>query len=295
MSSRDGRGFWDEVVDLHSLILGWYESRNLFHKIGFLIADGASSFSGLIKRSRDRSKSAFEADLDGLIRDSLRLSEADLRELGYQQDTKAARALLLMNVETVRQRKHSSERYSFRQHAAGRWSLEHIHAQNAEPLNREEQWAEWLWLHRRALMAFDGVDRAEKDAVLGRLDQVLASSALTEADFRPLERELTELLSGGADSSNGDVDSIANLALLDGGDNSALSNSVFAVKHAVILDRDRRGSYIPVCTRNVFLKYYSQADEHQLHFWSADDREYYLDALVASLRDYLHADEDGRS
>jgi hypothetical protein len=70
---------------------------------------------------------------------------------------------------------------------------------------------------------------------------------------------------------------------------------VFAVKHAVILDRDRRGSYIPVCTRNVFLKYYSQADEHQLHFWSADDREYYLDALVASLRDYLHADEDGRS
>ena len=284
--------FWNEVVDLHSLVLGWYESRDLFHKIGFLIAQGASSFSRLIKLSRDRSKSAFEADLDELIRHSLWLSEADLRELCYQHDAKANRALLLMNVETVRQRKHSSERYSFSQHAAGRWSLEHIHAQNAEPLNRAGQWVEWLRLHRKALMAFDDVEQAEKDAVLGRLDEVLASPTVTEADFRALERELTELLAGAADSSDGSLDSIANLALLDGGDNSALSNSVFAVKRAAILDRDRRGSYIPVCTRNVFLKYYSPADEHQLYFWSADDREHYLDAMVAILDDYLFADEE---
>lgn len=30
--------FWNEVVDLHSLVLGWYDSRDLFHKIGFLVA-----------------------------------------------------------------------------------------------------------------------------------------------------------------------------------------------------------------------------------------------------------------
>ena len=88
------------------------------------------------------------------------------------------------------------------------------------------------------------------------------------------------------------MDSIANLALLDGGDNSALSNSVFAVKRAAILERDREGSYIPVCTRNVFLKYYSPADEHQMHFWSASDREHYLGAMVAILPRYLLADEE---
>jgi hypothetical protein len=284
--------FWNEVVDLHSLVLGWHESRDLFHKIGFLIAQGGASFSGLIERSKDKPKSEFEADLSGLIRDNLRLSEADLRELSYQSAAKVSRALLLMNVETVRQRKHSSERYSFREHAAGRWSLEHIHAQNAEQLNRAEQWGEWLRLHRIALMAFDEVDEIERKAVLDRLDQVLASSAITEGDFRPLERKLTELLSAGTDPSDGDVDSIANLALLDGGDNSALSNSVFAVKRAAILDRDRQGSYIPVCSRNVFLKYYSPADEHQMHFWSANDREHYLSAMAAILRDYLLADEE---
>ena len=109
---------------------------------------------------------------------------------------------------------------------------------------------------------------------------MLASPPVKEADFRPLERELAELLSAGSDTADGALDSIANLALLPGGDNSALSNSVFAVKRAVILEHDRRGSYIPVCTRNVFLKYYSPADEHQMHFWSARDREHYLDAMA---------------
>jgi Protein of unknown function DUF262 len=286
--ANDPQKFWDEVVDLHSLVMGWHESRVLFHKIGFLIAQDAS-FSGLIERSKDKSKSKFEADLDGLIRENLGLSEADLRELSYQS-ARTSRVLLLMNVETVRQRKHSSERYSFREHAVGRWSLEHIHAQNAEQLNRAEQWGEWLRLHRKALMAFEEVDQIEKKAVLGRLDQVLASSTITEADFRPLERELTELLSPGTDSSDGGMDSIANLALLDGGDNSALSNSVFAVKRAAILARDREGSYIPVCTRNLFLKYYSPADEHQMHFWSASDRKHYLSEMAAILRDYLLTD-----
>jgi hypothetical protein len=89
--------------------------------------------------------------------------------------------------------------------------------------------------------------------------------------------------------------SIANLALLHGGDNSALSNSVFAVKRAEILERDRRGSYIPVCTRDVFLKYYSPANEHQMHFWSARDRQHYLEAMESVLADYLLDEQEATS
>jgi hypothetical protein len=282
--------FWDEVVDLHSLVMGWHDSRDLFHKIGFLISQG-ESFSGLIERSKAKSKSRFKAELDELIRDNLNLTEAGLRELGYQ-NAKTSKVLLLMNIETIRQRQLSSERYSFSEHAAGRWSLEHIHAQNAEQLNRAEQWEEWLRLHRKALTAFDDIDQVRKKAVLDRVEEVLANPPVKETDFRPLERELAELLSVGSDTADGAMDSIANLALLPGGDNSALGNSVFAVKRAVILEHDRRGSYIPVCTRNVFLKYYSPADEHQVLFWSASDREHYLRAMTDSLRGYLRPDKE---
>ncbi len=282
--------FWNEVIDLHSLVLGWHENRDLFHKIGFLIAEG-SSFGDLIERSNGVTKSAFGTTLDALIREKLKISGRELRELTYQS-SKTSRSLLLMNVETVRQRTPSTERYSFSEHAAGRWSLEHIHARYAEQLNRAEQWETWLRLHRKALATLDEVDETVRKATLAGVDQVLASPPIKEADFRSLERELTELLSpADSQSSNGDIDAIANLALLHRGDNSALRNSVFAVKRAEILDRDRRGFYIPVCTRNAFLKYYTPANQQQMHFWSFVDREYYLKAMSDVLRDYLLSDE----
>lgn len=288
--NTDPQEFWNEVVERHSLVSGWYENRDLFHKIGFLIAEG-ETFEALVELSQSKTKSKFEAELDELVRGKLKLSETGLRDLSYQDTRRTSRALLLMNVETIRQRKQSSERYSFKEHAAERWSLEHIHAQNAEPLNRAEQWQEWLRLHRDALASSGDVDENEKTEVLNRTNKVLSTSPIKETDFRPLEQEFIKLLSLDSDWPEGDIDSIANLALLHGGDNTALSNSVFAVKRAEVLDRDRKGSYIPICTRHVFLKYYSPADEQQIHFWSAADREHYLAEIAETLHDYLLEDE----
>ena len=91
--------------------------------------------------------------------------------------------------------------------------------------------------------------RPTKQSLLAKTDEVLAASDIRESDFQDLERRFTALLSLESDTSEDAMHSIANLALLDSGDNSALSNSVFAVKRSEILARDRRGSYIPVCTR----------------------------------------------
>ena len=49
-------------------------------------------------------------------------------DLSYETEAhheKFTRLLLLMNVETVRRLKNSTERYSFRQHRGEEWSLEH--------------------------------------------------------------------------------------------------------------------------------------------------------------------------
>jgi Protein of unknown function DUF262/Protein of unknown function (DUF1524) len=293
--STDPYSFWNEVVEMHAVALGWHANRDLFHKIGFLIAQRVTTFSGLLVQARGKNKSVFEAELNGLIRLYLNLTATGLRDLTYQSD-KTGRVLLLMNVETIRQRKHSFERYSFSEHAAGRWSLEHIHAQSAEGIRRsKDQWATWLYLHRRALEALDDVDQATKQTLLAETDDVLAASDISESNFQDLERRYTTLLSIESDTSEDAMHSIANLALLQSGNNSALSNSVFAVKRAEILELDQQGSYIPVCTRDVFLKYYSPADEHQMHFWSTKDREHYLDAMRRVLGDYLLDDEEAAS
>jgi len=170
------------------MVLGWYDNRDLFHKIGYLIASG-HTLKDLVKLSEGKAKSDFEAALGEWIRTDLMLSAADVGELSYES-AKSVKVLLLMNVETVRRMQHSSERYSFGGHASGSWSLEHIHAQNAETLNRAEQWTEWLCLHRNALEGLSDVEPAQRAALVERIDRAVADPS--EETFRPLARIVHE-------------------------------------------------------------------------------------------------------
>jgi hypothetical protein len=74
---------------------------------------------------------------------------------------------------------------------------------------------------------------------------------------------------------------------LDRDDNAALNNSVFEVKRRRVLELDRQGKFLPVCTRQIFLKYYSDAEGQQLHLWGPGDREAYLAALMDAVTPYL--------
>ena len=195
-----------------------------------------------------------------------------------------------MNVETVRSRHHSSERYSFAAHASRRWSLEHIHAQSAEDLITVEQWSEWLRLHRDALIALPNVDQMERNDLVERINEAIEE--ITEHKFRQLEEELIAVFNGPQHSADEAVHSISNLALLAGDDNSALNNSCFEVKRREILRLDRDGRYIPPSTRNVFLKYYTEAEAQQVHFWGPHDRSSYLSALVEVVDPYLTTEAD---
>ena len=63
-SSTNPQRFWDRVVGLHALVQGWHENRDLFHKIGFLIAQGDRSTLSQAGPKRSRRKSQFEAELN---------------------------------------------------------------------------------------------------------------------------------------------------------------------------------------------------------------------------------------
>ena len=56
----------------------------------------------------------------------------------------------------------------------------------------------------------------------------------------------------------------------------------------MILELDRRGDYVPACTRNVFLKYYADAEAQQPHFWSGADKDSYSKEIRRTLRALLH-------
>ena len=75
--------------------------------------------------------------------------------------------------------------------------------------------------------------------------------------------------------------------MLNTSDNAALNNSTFDVKRNVIIDMDKKGQYIPFCTKMVFLKYYTPSEDNQLHFWGQADRIAYVKEMNRVLKEYL--------
>lgn len=291
--------FWMQVLNLHDLMLGWFNNRSLYHKVGYLVLTG-SAFGQLARLAQDQSKSKFESQLDQRIKKVLDIRLSDIEALSYDNQSdyqKLMRLLLLMNVESMRLVPHSNQRFPFHLHADTAWSLEHIHAQNAESLAKVEQWRTWLQQHLKALLALTS-DTDEKYEQLIQDIQAALVEIETAKNFGSTFQALAALVvkafdapgeSGASVVQN--VHSISNLALLSKADNSLLSNSVFEVKRQNLLAVDRKGGYIPICTRNIFLKYYTTADAHQNHFWSLQDRHQYLEAIISTVKPYLLTEE----
>lgn len=290
----DASTFWNLVVELHALIFGWFGNPSLYNKIGFLVATG-TSFGRLVELAQGKKKSEFDKLLIEHIRGEVNIRESDLMDLRYDEKKKGYpklfQLLLLMNVEAV---SRTGQLFPFRRHAGKTWSLEHIHAQEAESLTDKKQWKAWLEEHKKALHALPEKHDALEQDIEESLNVI--DTAINFGDtFRNLSARVVKVfdarVSDGAISDH-EPHSISNLALLSSGVNSELSNAVFEVKRQIILkidrnmDRENEG-YIPICTRNVFLKYYTGADAQQIHFWSPQDRDSYLKAIASILKDYL--------
>lgn len=275
---------WTGIQRYYQRLKEWYENTDLYHKIGYLIASESTKLKELIEYSRNTTKTAFQESLDHLIAESIDFKK-DYSDLSYENALDYGlieKLLLLFNVETIRQKADETMRFPFDKHKQENWSLEHIHAQQSEGLNKREQWMEWLELHKESLF---NIDRNGHAGLLDQIDQALADKKLTGEKFLALFEKVTQVL-----SENGSIEqthSLSNLSLLSSSDNSALSNSTFDVKRNRILKMDKSSDYIPECTRRVFLKYYTPSENNQMHFWGKADREGYVEAMNVLLRHYL--------
>lgn len=276
---------WKEVIETFQRLKEWYNNSELYHKIGYLIAINQTSLQDLLKKSSSNGKEDFKKSLNDDIAKSI---DYDKEYLDLSYDNKSdypniEKLLLLFNVESVFQNGDQSMRFPFDKHKNqdGGWSLEHIHAQQSEGLDKNEQWNEWLDLHVQSLK---NINAKLNESIICEIEG-RDKKKLTENQFNELFDKAIAALN--LESNIEYIHTLANMALLSKNNNSALNNSTFDVKRDKILEMDKNGEYIPICTRRVFLKYYTHSGENQLHFWGQADRDAYLQAMDKMLRPYL--------
>ena len=295
---------WELIERYMQQLKEWYHSFDLFHHIGFLVATGTSVKSLLdIAMSTDNpiKKYDFKLRVLDMIREKMVFTvgdkdfgeEIDYAELNYEDHSKFIQyVLLLFNIETIRQKGDENVRFPFyRYKNEGTWSLEHIHAQNSESLKTNQEWKEWLEIHKKSLEGLEvySDDKKQIEEVIDKMNTVITHinekgyKGSIRNEFNAVAPAVINILSDGDDKSQ--MHTLSNMALLTVGENAALNNSTFDVKRMKIIAMDKAGEYIPVCTRNVFMKYYSSSDT-KLHFWSEEDRKGYISAMNNVLYDY---------
>lgn len=281
---KEKSDIWTEILRYYQRLKEWYENIDLYHKIGYLVASDSKSLQLLINNSKDITKTNFQNSLDSLIAQSINFNK-DYCELSYENRIDYGlieRLLLLFNVETIRQKSDETMRFPFDKHKQEDWSLEHIHAQQSQGLNKREQWVEWLNLHKSSLLS---IDCKSDENIIQEISEAVNDEKLTGDRFSALFNRVTTIL-----SEEGSIEythSLSNLALLGQYNNSALNNSTFDVKRNKILEMDKTSDYIPVCTRRVFLKYYTPSESNQVHFWGKADRDGYIAEMDKVLSNYL--------
>ena len=296
---------WKDIVAYFARLKEWYGNREVFHKVGFLVSVGNKdkALINLLNSTAGKKKDEVSVYLDSEIKKEMK--EVILGELTYQSKN-THQVLLLFNVLSVMNVKDESLRFPFDKYKKNAWSLEHIHAQNAEILNTTEKQKEWLSIHKEVLQSMverenlenaiqeKGQQKSTIEAQIKKLRDLLNAiekmeqqNSIVKAQFDELQKQVFSQLSN---ETEGDyLDSLANMALLNVGNNAALNNSVFEVKRRKIIEMDKAGAYIPYCTRMVFFKYYTPTPSN-LHFWGADDRGAYIKAIRETLKPYLRTE-----
>ncbi len=283
---------WSEIQHHFLTLKEWFYDHDFYHKIGYLIASNSKSLVDILDSYADKSKTSFRMYLEESIKESINFQKPH-NELDYEHDYNAIkRLLLLFNVESVRQIDGKKRRFPFDRHKRENWSLEHIHAQHSQGLQTNEKVKEWLNAHIKSLESLDSTGQNELISDMKSLVKEIEDNPKTtkvKEKFEPIQQNVVAALSP-ADEDSEYIHQLSNMALLSSGQNSAVSNYTFDAKRNLILEMDKKGLYIPFCTKMVFLKYYSN-DDTNLHFWGKNDRDAYFNAIQTILANYLQNEE----
>lgn len=303
---------WRKVETYYQTLKSWYDDRDLYHWVGYLIyVKGDDILPQLLKSASELRRKTFRILLLEEIfgrEDKKELINLEFDGLNYKDNYQEISCLLMLyNIETYR-KNPQMQYFPFKQCKDESWTLEHIHAQNSEGLPKDDNKTLIIWMdeNAKALKKFSMKMEAGSD-LFNRAQGIISTleTAIAKGEKGITSQEVTSYFNtvlsfyDSCRRSKGEstmVHELYNLTLLSGKLNTAIGNSVFEVKRQELLRRDAEGYFIPYCTKKVFMKYCNLNDDdfevQQTACWEDSDKANYREDIrtnVLGLKDLLES------
>lgn len=291
---------WKEIERSFLNLRDWYKEHILYHKIGYLISslEDQINLQTIFNLYKNATKKDFERKLDEKITECIKPKDNETyQDWEYgKYNKKIYNLLLLFNVISVMNIESGSERFPFEKFKSNdqgsSWSLEHIDPQHhSDEVNMDkEDWKNWIKEHIDLVKEEFSEEGDDMEKLLKEMEEIINKTNNGKIDInkcKKIRKDIISIIEKKENvSSRNDLHGLSNLALLKSDHNAALSNSLFNVKRKKVIEMDKKGEYIPICTRRVFLKYYS-SDAKTLYCWTKEDRNKYIEEMNKVLEKYL--------
>jgi hypothetical protein len=255
---KTAKEIWDDSQEIYRYFIDWHNDRDMYHKIGYLINFKLTSLVDLLKEYEGKTKDKFKKYLDTSIK-----LEINLQQLIFKDKEKIKKILLLFNLETILQNDKSNQKFQFDKYKNESWDIEHI-ASQTDNINKEE-WVKTIFKYIK------NRDIKFTKKILENRYECIYKIVKEEFKIKELDDNLK--------------DNIGNLTLLNSKINRSYGNAFFPVKRAIILKEDSGGSFIPISTKNIFLKQYSKKLSDMMN-WSSNDMDDYRVEIYNLLEKY---------
>lgn len=304
---------WDEVKQVFQTLEEWYEDRTLYHFIGFLI-EYKSDIKSLMNASTTMKKSDF---LNNFIKTEIsnKLGKIKVEELSFVDSKNSVKqVLLLFNILTALKDKKSDMRFPFNKYKKEKWDIEHVCSQTDRTVTDSKQRQKWIedildffvgssikedvnvYIEqlKEQISRIDSTneiqDQARKAALISECKLVkeidsLCKEDITDSEFDEAFKHVQIYFN---ENRVSDKDNISNLTLLDQETNRSYGNAFFPLKRKRIIQNDELGIFVPIATKNIFLKYYSNKSSNLMN-WEESDAQDYLDNIKEFVSPYIKA------
>lgn len=305
---------WTTVKNIFQIFEEWYNDLELYHYVGYIVAcyDKKDTFD-VIKDLIGKWNGTKKCFIDILKKEKIKEKITSCLDLNEQYEisrkpkTQCKPLLLLHNVQTIIDQNKNFEtnvdyqlgvyyKFPFHLYKIEGWDVEHIDSNTTNDIDNDEEAQK-----EYALNIYNGV---EEQVVVRNF--INGENNITWNEIKSLRsKDNNDAL------SDDEKNKIWNFTLLDSSTNRSYGNSIFSAKRRIIIGKDKgklipipkivmkngksileigeeknaKSSFIPICTKHVFMKYYSSASANP-NFWYKSDAVAYKANILETLKEF---------